>query len=41
LGKLRGAAVHLLDGLFELVGFNFGHICRISCVNGGGHATGG
>ena len=40
LRERRGAAVHLLDGLFELAGFNFGHICRISWADGGGHAAG-
>jgi len=41
LGEPRGPTVHLLDSPFELVGFNFGHVCRISCAHGGGHATGG
>jgi hypothetical protein len=30
LAERRGAAVHAFDGLFELIGFYFGHICRIS-----------
>ena len=41
LGELGGAAMHVFDSFSELIGFNFGHICRISWVNGGDHAIGG
>ena len=37
----RGTAVRLLDGLAELIGFDFGHSGHISWAEGGGYATGG
>jgi hypothetical protein len=38
LGEIRLGAVHPSTGPCQLLGFNFDHICRISCANGGGHA---
>jgi hypothetical protein len=40
LNERRRPAVHALDGSFELIDSNFGHVCRISQGDGGGHATG-
>src|ERR1700693_4472997 len=41
LGERGGAAVHLLDDFLQLIGFNFGHVCRISCRHGGRPPTRG
>jgi hypothetical protein len=43
LGESRGAAAHALDGLFELISFNFGHVsiyhlCMAAATPPGGYS---
>jgi hypothetical protein len=40
LRERRPAAVHVFDSIFKLIGFSFGHVCRISWADGGGYAAG-
>src|SRR5438309_1673186 len=41
LANVAAPSCIVLDSFFELVGFNFGHVCHNIMVDDGGHATGG